>query len=77
LGKQIEGVLFPGGVMYGSNTFPNKVNDVDHLVGHKLANRDIFVTNDVRIIKKASDLAALGITVMTPAEALTEIKRRL
>lgn len=32
LGKRIGDILFAAGIAPGTQTFPNKVNDVDHLV---------------------------------------------
>ncbi|KST59940.1 hypothetical protein AO398_03410 [Methylobacterium sp. GXS13] len=77
LAKQVEHILSPAGIDPQANTFPNKISDVDHLVGHKLAARDVFVTDDGKLNKKAADLAGIGIKVMRPSEALVEIDRIL
>ncbi len=44
-----------------------------HLLGHKLAGRDLFVTNDRELLRRADRLQdELGIRVSTPARALQE-----
>lgn len=55
---------------------PRKIADVDHLVGHKRAGRDVFVTDDGGILRKAEALRVeCGIHVMTPDQALDLIER--
>lgn len=52
-----------------SPRYGNKVNDIDHLVGHLLNGRDIFVTDDRDIVRRREALkASPGIVVMTPKE---------
>lgn len=52
-------------------TYGNKLNDIDHLVGHKINGRDIFVTDDGSIHRKSEELQkAPGIVVMTPKQCL-------
>ncbi|MET7242352.1 hypothetical protein ABZT49_03200 [Methylobacterium sp. EM32] len=75
--KKIADILSPAGIDRNAKTFLNKINDVDHLAGHKMAGRDVFVTDDGTMNKKAPELKVLGIEVMRHAEALVEIRRRL
>lgn len=51
--------------------YKNKINDIDHLVGHIINRRDIFITDDRQILKKAKTLKdSLNLVVMSPKEAL-------
>jgi hypothetical protein len=72
LADEIQKVLFPA-LAPGSNSFGNKIRDVDHLTAHVLARRDIFVTDDGRLNQRAVDLRKLGAVVMRPAECAAYI----
>lgn len=73
LTEQIKEILSPG-LTADDPRFSNKINDIDHLVGHFMAKRDIFVTDDRGILRRRGELrAGLGIVVMTPREALEQI----
>ncbi len=73
LEEEIKKIIFPG-LKNDDPRFDNKINDVDHLIGHKINNRDIFVTDDQQILKKANTLkASNGIEVMSPKRALEYI----
>lgn len=72
LAKEIQQVLSPG-LTRDSSRYSNKINDIDHLVGHLLDNRDIFVTDDKDILRKRSELNGLGIIPMTPVDCVIHI----
>jgi hypothetical protein len=70
LEKELTGILFPG-LKADDAHYSNKINDIDHLIGHKINKRDIFVTDDQQILKKAETLkSSLRIQVMSPKETL-------
>lgn len=81
LTEEIRQIIFPGGLDPKSKSFGNKINDIDHLVGHKINRRDIFVTDDGAILKKAENLRrSPGILVMKPPECLKylrDLRRRI
>lgn len=75
LESELQTMLFPGGLDRNSPTFTNKINDVDHLVGHLINGRDVFVTDDRGILRKKEALrASPGITVLSPHDALALIE---
>ena len=70
LENELTNIVFPG-LNKDDNHFSNKINDIDHLIGHKINKRDIFVTDDQQILKRAETLeSSLGIKVMDPKKAL-------
>lgn len=72
---ELQKIIFPGGLNKASNTYTNKVNDLDHLVGHYINKRDIFVTDDSDILKKQTILKITpGIMVMSPKDCLLYIQ---
>ena len=74
LSDDIQNILSPG-LDTDDRHFSNKVNDIDHLTGHKIAGRDIFVTDDRGIRKKGKELAdRIGILVMSPSQCLEELR---
>jgi hypothetical protein len=73
---EIQAILFPGGLTRNDRRYNNKQMDIDHLVGHFINGRDIFVTDDTGILKKRDALrASPGITVMTPEECVAHLQR--
>ena len=67
---ELQKVIFPGG-LEGNNNTGNMINDLDHLVGHLINKRDIFVTDDDGILKKKNALkVSPGIVVMSPKDCL-------
>lgn len=73
LEKELVSIIFPG-LNEKDARYSNKINDIDHLIGHKINKRDIFITDDAQIIKKAETLkSSLEITVMSPQKALEYI----
>ena len=48
----------------------NQLRDVDHLLAHRLLGRDVFLTDDQEILRRAGQLAACGIKVMSPGAFL-------
>ncbi len=62
------GLLFPGADKYKAR-HKNRIADVDHLMGHKLSGRDVFLTNEKAIFaRRAELLRRFGIAVMSPDE---------
>jgi hypothetical protein len=72
LSQEIQQVLSPG-LKPDAPRYSNKINDIDHLTGHMLAKRDMFVTDDQGILRKRDQLSGLGIIVMTPAQCVAHI----
>lgn len=73
LANEIQGILSPG-LTPADKRFSNKVNDIDHLVGHAWNRRDIFVTDDSGILRRVEELArAVGIVVKRPAECVAYV----
>ncbi|HEX74194.1 MAG TPA: hypothetical protein G4N93_03505 [Dehalococcoidia bacterium] len=69
--QQIEKVIF-GKISANDKRAHNKWADVDHLVGHYFAERDVFVTQENRMWKKRNVLREqLGIIVERPQEFLS------
>lgn len=70
---ELMALLFPGATSE-SGRHRNRMADVDHLMGHKIAGRDIFVTNEKAILNQREALSAkFGITVMSPGEAVEKV----
>ncbi len=75
IGDELKRVIFPG-LSLGEKRFKNKINDIDHLVGHIINERDIFVTDDKGILGKNKTLkSSLGLVVMSPEACLEYIER--
>jgi len=73
LEDEIKKIIFPN-LKKDDLHYGNKINDIDHLIGHKINKRDIFITDDQQILKKAETLkASVGIEVMDPKKALEYI----
>lgn len=73
LEEELKKVIFPG-LKSDDSHYGNKINDIDHLIGHKINKRDIFVTDDQQILKRAETLkSSLGIEVMDPKKAVEHI----
>jgi len=62
IGKKIEHVIFTE-IHLDDKHSHNKWADVDHLIGHYQSGRDVFVTEDLDILKKHRNLHELGIEV--------------
>ncbi|MFN3609326.1 MAG: hypothetical protein ACK4Y9_09700 [Hyphomonas sp.] len=74
LAEEIKQIIFPG-LQTDDRRYGNKINDVDHLVGHALDRRDIFVTDDRTILKNREPLErGLGIVVMNPTDCLSHVE---
>lgn len=70
---ELMALLFPS-AKPESDRHRNRMADVDHLMGHKIAGRDIFVTNEKAILNQREALSAkFGITVMSPGEAAEKV----
>jgi hypothetical protein len=73
LTEEVRQIVFPG-LTSDSPRFGNRINDVDHLVGHFLNGRDIFVTDDRDILRRRDALkASPGIVVMSPAQCASYV----
>jgi hypothetical protein len=73
LEDEIKKIIFPN-LQKEDKHYSNKINDIDHLIGHKINQRDIFITDDKQILKKAETLeSSMGIKVMNPKSALEYI----
>lgn len=73
LNEEIQRILSPG-LSAEDRRYNNKINDIDHLTGHVLAGRDVFVTDDRGILSKRDQLRqSPGIVVMTPAQCVAHI----
>ena len=78
ISNELTKILFPSGINRSSATASNKINDVDHLIGHFINNRDIFITDDKGILRKAETIRnLLGITTMNPSELVNFTKSRI
>lgn len=75
---RIQAVLFPSLSKSGRH-YSNKLNDIDHIAGHILSSRDVFVTDDARDIlrKRETLLKEFGVVVMSPAECVRTIESKL
>jgi len=74
LSRQIEKILF-GEIRANDNRAHNKRADVDHLVGHYFAERDVFITQDRKIWGKRNVLREqLRIIVEKPQEFLSRFR---
>lgn len=73
LADEVQKVLFPG-LDQGDKRFGNKIRDVDHITAHVMASRDIFVTDDGHLNKRAEELRKLGAVVMRPAQCVAYIE---
>ncbi len=63
----------------GDPAYLRKVSDIDHLLAHQMAHRDIFVTGDLQMldpVRRKAFHVELTLTVMTAAEAVNAIERR-
>lgn len=73
LWQEVQRIVFPG-LTVSTGKYANKVADIDHLVGHKLGGRDIFVTDDNGILRRKGQLhSSVGLRIMSPAECLAFI----
>jgi len=65
-------------ILFGQEDFksikPNKLDDIEHLLWHMLAKRDLFVTCDCHFLNKKTEIKSkLGATVVDPEECIEEI----
>lgn len=74
LAQEIQQIVFPG-LRDDDKRRGNKLNDIDHLVGHFINQYEVFVTDDKDILKKAEALGVTpGIRVLTPAACIAMIE---
>jgi hypothetical protein len=70
LENELKQIIFPN-LQEVDSHYQNKIYDIDHLVGHFINKRDIFVTEDMAILKRADALkSSPGILVMNPKKCL-------
>ncbi len=74
LAEQLLGELFPNQTP-GSRTADHNFRDCRQLAAHKIIGRDVFVTRDRGLIRKASDVEEHGIRVCSPVDALELTKK--
>jgi hypothetical protein len=72
LASEIQKVLFPG-LSNEDKRYGNKIRDVDHIAAHVVAGRDIFITDDSHLNRRAAELRKLGAVVMRPSECVDYI----
>lgn len=76
LADDLQKLIFPGGLNKESSSYGNKVNDIDHLIGHKINGRDIFVTDDGTMLRKSEELQrSPGIVVIAPTACLQFLQK--
>jgi len=74
LREELKNIIFPG-LLPSDKRNNNKVNDIDHLVGHIINKRDIFVTEDKEILRKRDTLKiSPGIVVISPQECVEYVE---
>lgn len=73
LSSAIQNVLFPN-LSQNDRRFGNKIRDIDHITAHAMAQRNIFVTDDGELNRRAEELRKLGIVVMRPAACLARVE---
>lgn len=67
---ELQRLLSPG-LQATDKRFANRVCDIDHLLGHLLNKRKVFVTDDRGILNKRAALrATFGLVVVSPRECL-------
>lgn len=72
--EEVQSVLFPN-LSKSDKRYSNKINDIDHIVGHLSNDRDIFVTDDGGVWRKRKQLRQkVGVTIMRPSECLKFIE---
>jgi len=74
---ELRRIIFPG-LQREDRRFANKAADIGHLVGHLINRRDVFVTNDSVLLKKAAALkSAMNLLVLDPTECLDFVKKEV
>jgi hypothetical protein len=75
LATEVQAILFPG-LTTEDRHYKNKQMDVDHIVGHLINHRDVFVTDDKHILKRREPLrVSPGVVVMSPDECVAYLER--
>jgi hypothetical protein len=73
LTDEVQNILFPG-LQSSDKRFGNKIRDIDHIVGHILDRRDVFITDDGHLNARAGELRKLGAMILRPAECLAFLR---
>ncbi|HVU94516.1 MAG TPA: hypothetical protein VHE34_04795 [Puia sp.] len=75
LWTELRRIIFPG-LNHNDKRIHNKISDIEHLIGHLINRRDVFVTNDHDILRNAKTLKdSVSLLVMAPDECLDHIRK--
>ncbi len=73
--RNLRDLIFPGAVPSNAKE-PNRLRDIGHLLAHRRAGRDIFLTGDKAILGRKEQLRErYGIVAMHPEELLEQLRR--
>lgn len=76
--NELTQLLSPNGLNSSDKSYSNRINDIDHLIGHYQSGNDVFITDDGGILNKAEGLRnLLGITVMSPSDFATYARNQI
>ena len=76
LEERVRNALFPN-FAETNPRYRNELADIDHVVGHICAHRDIFVTSDKHILKRSSPLTTSdNLSVMKPSKCRLFLERQ-
>lgn len=76
LEEELKAILFPA-LDKKDPRYSNKINDIDHLIGHIKHKRDIFVTDDQGILRRAEKIKeAFSTQIMNPSQCLEYLDLR-
>ncbi len=71
--EELMNLVFPGANPKNPR-HKNRLADIDHLMGHKLSDRDVFVTNDKGILSRQEELRhRFGIRVMAATDVVDSL----
>lgn len=78
LHNELVRILSPSGLKPQAETFSNRINDIDHLIGHYQNNNDVFITDDGDMLKKAETIRkTLGVAIMSPSKFAAHVRNRI
>ncbi len=76
LGDRLEALLPPPPAKRSRGDISHRYSDIDHLLAHHMSKAVAFVTIDQEtMLAYRAELAYLGVTVLTPAEAVAKLKQ--
>lgn len=74
LASEFLAVLWPNAAE-GSGKYENSLQDSRHLACHRMCGRDIFITRDLKLLRKAqAHRDKLGVEVLAPVETLARVE---